>query len=484
MRRALQPSAGRVKSARPRAVLYARVSTPGQAEDDRWSLPRQRADFARYCTEHGYEPAGEYQDVMSGTRNDRPGYLRMVADAKDGKFERVVASNTSRFGRDQEEAVYRFLWLKKECGVGVEFIHESHRDLADFVDDADYSQKFIRKLTTDVRNAMEERALTGKILGRAAYGYRIEDGQLVVHEPEAAVVRRVFDLYTTEMLGMGAIAARLNREGFRAPQGGEFHPRAIGSILERATYRGLYSWGGVEIEGHHEAIVSPEQWHLAQRIRRRKSDLNAPRSHLSPFLLAGLLRCGYCGGPMVGTAAASKPRRYYRCKYRYGQKSCPYPEGAPASIEAGEIEEAVVEALSARLGTVDAVEADTAGELAAARAAVAQAQADVEATERRFAQNLSLYYDQRISVEEFERANAIVRQQEDEATRRKDASLDRLQAAVHAADRAENDAGRVQSFADLWRGGSVIQAKSILHAIVEKIVVTGEEVHIERRLFQ
>jgi site-specific DNA recombinase len=58
----------------PRAILYARVSTKAQAEEDRYSLPQQLEALRKYAEENGLEILEEVTDPgYSGATLERPG---------------------------------------------------------------------------------------------------------------------------------------------------------------------------------------------------------------------------------------------------------------------------------------------------------------------------------------------------------------------------------------------------------------------------
>src|SRR5262249_6207347 len=59
------------------ALLYTRVSTDEQARDG-LSLDAQLADCRRYAAQFGWAIHGEYQDVPTGKRDDRPQYQAML----------------------------------------------------------------------------------------------------------------------------------------------------------------------------------------------------------------------------------------------------------------------------------------------------------------------------------------------------------------------------------------------------------------------
>src|SRR5688500_12339046 len=65
---------------RPGALIYARVSQATQAAAG-GSLRAQIARCRDYAAVHDWEVVGEFQDVMSGTRDDRPSYRKLLAEA-------------------------------------------------------------------------------------------------------------------------------------------------------------------------------------------------------------------------------------------------------------------------------------------------------------------------------------------------------------------------------------------------------------------
>ena len=84
------------------AALYARVSTPRQAEKD-LSIPDQFHQLEAYCGTNEHEILERFQDPgASATDDNRPGFQEMVAYCldKDTEVEAVLVLTTSRFFRD------------------------------------------------------------------------------------------------------------------------------------------------------------------------------------------------------------------------------------------------------------------------------------------------------------------------------------------------------------------------------------------------
>jgi site-specific DNA recombinase len=89
-----------------RAAIYVRVSSERQAID-KISPDAQESDCRLYCQHQDYQIVEIYRDIEkyrvngkliepSGTRADRPQLRRMLADARAGKFEVIVANCTSQ----------------------------------------------------------------------------------------------------------------------------------------------------------------------------------------------------------------------------------------------------------------------------------------------------------------------------------------------------------------------------------------------------
>src|SRR5262245_41685355 len=91
------------------ALLYVRVSSDEQARDG-ISLDAQLRDGRQYVARQpGWVIGGEYQDVMTGSRDDRPDYQRLLAEARrlraEGQPAAVVVAALDRFGRKLLERV-------------------------------------------------------------------------------------------------------------------------------------------------------------------------------------------------------------------------------------------------------------------------------------------------------------------------------------------------------------------------------------------
>ena len=61
----------------------------------------------------------------------------------------------------------------------------------------------------------------------------------------------------------------------------------------------------VRVEGFFPTILNGNEWQLLQERLSIRRESSRGRTHSSVYLLSGMARCGYCGGPMAGKVAAT-----------------------------------------------------------------------------------------------------------------------------------------------------------------------------------
>lgn len=146
--------------------LYARVSTQEQTLENQWII------LDKYIAQHpDYNVVDRYSDKASGSKQNRPGLDRMMADARAGKLDLIIATKLDRMARS-------LLNLKKICieleerGIGLKFAEQPSIDtttpVGRFMNDilgavAELELEMIHERTMDgLARARKE----GKTLGR------------------------------------------------------------------------------------------------------------------------------------------------------------------------------------------------------------------------------------------------------------------------------------------------------------------------------
>ena len=347
-----------MKKTKTKCYLYTRVSTSMQV--DGYSLDAQRDKLRKYAEYEDMVVAGEYSDEGFSGKNiqGRHEFQRMLQDIQDGKdgVEYVLVFKLSRFGRNAAD-VLNSLQLMQDFGVNLICVEDG-------IDSSKDSGKLMISVLSAVAEIERENIRTQTMAGReqkaregkwnggfAPYGYRLEKGELLIAEDEVDVIRTIFDRYIHTNDGVSGVAKYLNRQGFvkKLRQNGTipgFSASFVKSIIDNPVYMGKIAYGRrrtekkigtrnemhvVEqsefpvYEGKHEAIISEEDWNLAQEKRKvnayRREKVNDP-THA--HILSGILKCPCCGRNLYGNVSKAhskdnKTRYYYFCKSIKGQ---------------------------------------------------------------------------------------------------------------------------------------------------------------------
>jgi site-specific DNA recombinase len=336
-----------------RCAVYARFSSEKQS-------PLSIDDQVRKCREYA-EPRGWsvldshiYRDeAISGATDDRFGLRRMLAAAtsKDKPFDVVLVDDTSRISRTLKDSFTIHDELRF-AGVRLVFVSQgidtdSEQAEVLLATHGIVDSLYLKELGKKVHRGVEGKALNGLHTGGRCFGYRnvpIEDAtrvdqhgrplitgvRLEVREDQAAIVRRIFEMYAGGN-SLQKIAKQLNAEHVISPQpqkgriSRSWCPSSIRTILRNERFHGRVVWGktvkvrsksGKRIykrttadkwvvrEIPEQRIVSEELWGSVQaRIEivkqvygeiGRKGGMQG-RSVSSPYLFSGLLKCSECG---------------------------------------------------------------------------------------------------------------------------------------------------------------------------------------------
>ena len=310
------------------------------------SLAEQSESFLEFCAGNGYEAAATFLDTKNG--GELPGFKQMLEFARQqvGQgFLIITVSSLQSLGEAPTEAARRYFQL---ASLGVPIVSiESGEDISSSLVEswARYREK--GTLGDRVKAAMRRKAVKGEALGRPPYGYKVGPRRrLVVVAEEGSVVRYIFRLYLKDDLGIRRIARRLNEEELRTRRGGLWSMVTVRDILRNRAYVGTYSRFGVRVPASHAPLISQEDFQRVQeRLDQRRPSTRA--REMSPFLLSGLIYCGYCGNKMIGVTRRQKWQRrgdgtvrtaqyrYYQCESRTNRSLCDYHTQRAEKLEAG-----------------------------------------------------------------------------------------------------------------------------------------------------
>ena len=235
-----------------KVALYARVSSDQQAEKNN-SIPSQLRLLHEYALKHSIEVTKEYVDEgESALSINRPAFLEMIAETKKKfpPFQTILVWKLSRFARNRQDSILYKSMLKKR---GIEVI-----SISEPIDDTPQGQLmegmievidefYSAVLAQETLRGMVENARKGyRNGGFPVYGYKNvqvfdEKGnpktKYEINEPEAKVVKLIFELYATGN-GLKNIVMELGRREIKPRSGSYWSKSTVANILRNETYIG------------------------------------------------------------------------------------------------------------------------------------------------------------------------------------------------------------------------------------------------------
>lgn len=102
------------------AAIYVRVST------DKQELLNQLIALREFCRKANYSIFGEFQDIISGKEDSRPGFDSLFNQAHKRAFDVVVFWDLSRFSRSGTAYTFQKLKELENLGIGWHSYTESY----------------------------------------------------------------------------------------------------------------------------------------------------------------------------------------------------------------------------------------------------------------------------------------------------------------------------------------------------------------------
>jgi site-specific DNA recombinase len=327
-----------------RCAIYTRKSTHIGLDQQFNSLDAQRDTCLRYIqNQPGWRALTESYDDggFTGKNTDRPAFQRLLADVEAGKVDVIVVYKLDRFSR----SLLDFLKLQEQLdkrGCGVVSVTQNFNTadamgrliLNVLLSFAQFEREMIAERIRDkVAAARRKGKWTG---GVVPFGFEVRDKRLLHNPPEAAAVRRAFELFA-ENQQLLLVARMLNDQALPGPAGSPWTKVAVRRLIRNPLYAGLCRAGNELAPGEHEAIITSETFQRAQAILDGRLRERADHGRNDEYLLQGLLRCGRCGSAMTpaSTRKGDRAYRYYRCSARNknGSDACQTTNAPAASLE-------------------------------------------------------------------------------------------------------------------------------------------------------
>ena len=338
-----------------RVTAYARVST--DHEEQQSSYEAQVDYYTNYINgRDDWEFVSVYADegITGCNTKKRSGFNKMVEDALAGRIDLIITKSVSRFARNTVDSLTTIRRLK-ESGVECYFEKENiwtfdGKGELLLTIMSSLAQEESRSISENCTWGQRKRFADGKVTVpfKRFLGYdRGEDGNLVINEEQAKIVRRIYGLFL-QGRSPYAIAKLLMADGIPSPGGKKtWASGTVKSILTNEKYKGdallqkVYTVDFLSkkkkvnegevpqyyVEGNHSAIIPPQEFDAVQKQMALRCPGKNRQSCVSTF--SSKIKCGDCGswyGSKVWHSISKYRKIIWQCNHKFdGGEKCTTP---------------------------------------------------------------------------------------------------------------------------------------------------------------
>lgn len=337
-----------------RVAAYARVST--DHEEQQSSYKAQMDYYKNYINgREDWEFVSVYADegITGCNTKNRDGFNTMVSDALAGYIDLIITKSVSRFARNTVDSLTTIRKLKEhnvECYFEKENIwtFDGKGELLLTIMSS-LAQEESRSISENCTWGQRKRFQDGKVSVpfKRFLGYdRGEDGNLVINEAQAMIVRRIYGLFL-QGRSPYAIAKILTKEGIPSPGGKKIWASGtVKSILTNEKYKGdallqkVYTVDFLSkkkkvnkgevpqyyVKHNHQAIIPPQEFDIVQKQMAVRHPGKNRQSSVCIF--SSKIKCGDCGsyyGSKVWHSNNKYRKIVWQCNHKFHGKKCSTP---------------------------------------------------------------------------------------------------------------------------------------------------------------
>jgi DNA invertase Pin-like site-specific DNA recombinase len=312
-------SKGQIINTDGKAVIYTRVSTKEQAENNA-SLETQK----KYCEEYAKKKnievieyfGGTYESAKSDERKQFQKMLSFVKRKKDISY--IIVYSYDRFSRTGANGAYISEQLKKQGIVTLSATQEVDTMTAagSFQQNLYYMfSQFDNELRRDKSvSGMKEKLRKGYWIGTIPFGYtNLNPGkgkeQKIVINKEGEILRNAFIWKANEDLTHNEISIRLAKQGLSVSR------KKLSDYFRNPFYCGLVVSShipGEVIEGKHKGLVSKEVFLKVNKLLNKRGYGEKKNTDCVHLPLKKFIKSSDCGTPYTGYLVKKKGLYYYK----------------------------------------------------------------------------------------------------------------------------------------------------------------------------
>ncbi|PZE20301.1 recombinase family protein [Paenibacillus xerothermodurans] len=317
-----------------KCAIYARVST--KREEQQNSLQNQIALAESIAREQGFTVVGRYIDngISGSGMKNRAEILRLLDDAKEKKFDVIIAKSVSRLGRNSLNSMQTADILERipvrlilpEDNYDTETSKSRFMFNLKVILSEEENSKFSERIKLGLKSSAEQGKRRVSV---SPYGYTVNPltKNLEVDETAAPILKEIFWLYLHEGWGMFKISNYLSQKGVLTPRattgaanaGTKWQQNSVKLILNNPVYTGKLIFHREEttgtladselykirrkietdkqivIENAHPALISENDFIAVQELMKRKGK---HKSNGKESLFSYIVKCPDCGSGM------------------------------------------------------------------------------------------------------------------------------------------------------------------------------------------
>jgi site-specific DNA recombinase len=300
-----------------KVAIYIRVSTKKQVEEG-YSLDAQRERLEKMCETNGYIIYKVYADEgKSGKDTNRPAFQEMMKDMREGKFDKILVMKLDRISRS---VIDLEIMIKEMQEYNVHF--ESASEKIDT--SSSFGMMFVRllaifaqfereRISERVSDAFEEMVSDGRaISGSQPFGYKIDNGKVVIDEDKREIVEYIFDTYEKNNSIRRTLLYTNEKYNLK------LRYNTLRLLITNPIFYGCYRGN----ENYCTGYMTKERWKNIQDIVNKKKMVKVYGSRI--YLFSGLVIDVHCGCKMSGHYKKNihEDTLTYRCPNYRHSKTC------------------------------------------------------------------------------------------------------------------------------------------------------------------
>lgn len=468
------------------AALYCRVSTTEQAVNG-YSIGEQTERLTKYCESMGWTVHKTYTDAgYSGASLDRPFLNELIKDIKKGNVNKVVVYKLDRLSRSQKDTLYLIEDVILANGCDFVSMNENFDTSTPFGRAmigilAVFAQLEREQIKERMMMGKEARAKEGKFnSGKSPIGYDFVDGELIINEYEKMQIVRIFNDYASGKSPQ-TISKELNASGY-AHKYGSWKPDTIRYLLESRTYTGIIKYNDDYFQGTHEAIIDDDLFEKVQSILRQRHEEHKSRNMRAGkanSYLGGYIECAYCGAKYSKYTQQDSKRgkdylyKYYKCNSRAKKSSylIKDPECKNKTWRMEELDNLIFDEIRKLATDPDRISQirETVDD---ERPSIIQN--EIGNLDDQIAKLISLYSLEEMPLDILQEKVSDLNEQKLKLEKELDAITDEKNNQASLSETIEC----VQSFGDVLDRGDFDEIRMVIEALIERIVLDGENITI------